>query len=88
MGTHRTKFPSATEHGIAHDGTLTDTEHLYIRSMGKLLRITAIYTDNQLANDHCLSTNDAVVAVLKGGLILLADKGDRGTTAARIGEEV
>lgn len=52
--------------------------HLYVRSMGKLLEVTAAFDNDDEANRHMAKTNDAVVAVTTGGLILLADKGDKG----------
>lgn len=68
-----------TPYGVAHDGSLSDTETLYIRSMGKALRVTAIFTSADAANAHMArpGNNDAVVAEVNG-LVLLADKGDRG----------
>lgn len=58
-----------------------DQIQLYLRSMGKLLQITAIFPDDESANRHMGKTNDAVIAEIgRGGdkLIFLADKGDRG----------
>lgn len=61
---------------------LRETEQLYVRSMSKALRVTAIFPDTKegtdAANRHCARTNDAVVACM-AGVILLADKSDRGT---------
>lgn len=51
---------------------------LYLRSMGKALRITAIFDDEGAANRHMTSSNDAVIAKI-GRYIFLADKGDMGT---------
>lgn len=61
-------------------GPLTATEVLYIRSMGKALRIVAMFTSDDAANDY-MARHDtaAVVAVLRNGCILLADKYDTGT---------
>jgi len=57
--------------------TLKDNQMLYVRSMGKLLRITAIFTTDDDANAHSAQSNDAVMAVF-GPFILMADKGDKG----------
>lgn len=60
---------------------LNEKQKLYVRSMGKLLRVTAIFTDDDAANEHMdkSTNNDAVVAVF-GGVVLLADKNDYGRT--------
>ena len=70
---------------VLHDGSLGDREHFYIRSMGKALRVTAMFTSDDAANRHMErpGNNDAVVAVFKNGLVLLADKGDRGISLPR-----
>lgn len=57
--------------------TFRPEQKFYLRSMGKLLRVTAIFTDEDKANRHMARTNDAVIAVC-GKFIFLADKGDRG----------
>jgi hypothetical protein len=63
--------------------TLTDEQQLFIRSMGKALRVTAIATSDVEANEH-MRRNEAaaVVAVLgrtRGAqFILLAHKWDQG----------
>jgi hypothetical protein len=54
-----------------------DSVSLYVRSMGKALRVTAIALTDDAANAHCARTNDAVVACV-GRVVLMADKGDRG----------
>ena len=55
-----------------------ETQRLYVRSMGKMLRVTAIWpTDAEANADMERHTNDAVVAVF-GPHILLADKYDDG----------
>lgn len=58
---------------------LTDTEKLYIRSMGKALRVTAIFATDDEANEFMArpGNDDAVVGVF-GGLVMLANKYDRG----------
>lgn len=56
---------------------LNPEQTLYIRSMGKALQVTAIFTDISAANRHMERSNDAVVAEF-GKLIFLADVGDKG----------
>jgi len=54
-------------------------ERLFVYTMGKRLRITAIFTDDDAANAHMgkPGNNDAVVACF-GPFVLLADKYDHG----------
>jgi hypothetical protein len=55
-----------------------DDKHImYFRSMGKLLRITAIFTDVEKCNNHCATCNDGVIAEA-GQYIFCADMGDKG----------
>jgi hypothetical protein len=65
---------------------LSETQHLYVVSMGKALRVMAVFPETDegtaAANRHMARTNDAVVAVM-AGVVLLADKGDRGTPIQR-----
>jgi hypothetical protein len=58
---------------------LSSNQSLYVRSMGKLLRVTAIFDNDDDANRHMAQSgnNDAVVAVF-GKLVLLADVYDQG----------
>lgn len=60
---------------------LTDPTQLFVKSMGKLLAVTALFPSGPdgevLANRHMERSNDAVVAEV-GGVILLADSRDRG----------
>ena len=61
---------------------LTKEQDFSIRSMGKRLRVTAIFDNDDEANQHMAShPSDAVVACL-GPFVLLADKYDKGETAA------
>lgn len=60
---------------------LDDKHIMYFRSMGKLLRITAIFTDIDECNRHCEKSNDAVIAE-SGKFIFCADKGDKGSNIA------
>ena len=52
---------------------------IYIGSMGKALRVTAVFADDDSANRHMEKTSneDAVVAVF-GNLVILADVHDNG----------
>lgn len=61
---------------------LKPEQALYVRSMGKALRVTAIFQTDAEANAHMERTDDAVVAVF-GPLILLADKYDPGINIPR-----
>jgi len=56
-----------------------DETKLYVRSMGKMLKITAIFDDDDSANKHMAKpdNNDGVVAT-SGNLVLLADVYDKG----------
>lgn len=54
-----------------------ETVNLYVRSMGKALRVTAIALTDDAANAHCARTEDAVVACV-GSLVLMANKHDHG----------
>lgn len=61
-----------------------DKQTLYVRSMGKALRVTAIFTDDDEANRHMArSDNDDAVVAVFGPYILLADKYDHGTPIPR-----
>jgi hypothetical protein len=51
---------------------------LYIRSMGKLLRVTAIFDTVQAANLHMQRHREQAVVAEIGTVILLADVHDRG----------
>jgi len=53
-------------------------DKLFIYSMNKRLRITAIFTDDESANKHMEKTDDAVVACF-GPFVFLANKYDHGT---------
>jgi hypothetical protein len=65
---------------------LKQEQSLYVRSMGKLLRVTAIFQTDDEANAHMArgDNNDAVVAVF-GPLVLLADMYDKGIAVAAEG---
>lgn len=58
---------------------------LYVRSMGKALRVTGVFATDAEANAHLARHDqDAVVAVSSGGLVLTANRHDVG---ADIGEK-
>ncbi len=54
-----------------------DSDQLLIRSMGKSLRIIAIFTDEIAANRYMI-THDAAVIACAGEFIFLANKYDQG----------
>jgi hypothetical protein len=56
---------------------------LYVRSMGRMLKITGVFTDVDAANRHMERTNDALVAETPSGLLLLADKNDQGAKVSQ-----
>jgi hypothetical protein len=51
---------------------------LYIRSMGKALRVVAIADSTDDANRYCETHPNAAVVAEIGSLVLLADKYDHG----------
>jgi hypothetical protein len=59
-------------------------EELYIWSMGKCLKVTAIFTDVDECNNHCAKSYDAVIAV-SGDFIFCANRGDAGEKVTRLG---
>ena len=54
-----------------------ETQNLYVRSMGKLLRVTAIFTSDDDANAYMAKKDEGVVACF-GPYILLANMYDKG----------
>jgi hypothetical protein len=60
---------------------LNPEQKLYVRSMGKMLRVTAMFDNDDAANAHMArgGNDDAVVAVFEP-YVLLADKYDKGLT--------
>ena len=62
---------------------MTDTEHLYVRSMGKALRLMAIADTDDDANRYMMRNDRAAVVACFGPLILMADKHDNGTAIPR-----
>lgn len=59
----------------------TPDEKLYIRSMGKSLRIIAIATSDDEANAFMEHNDGAAVIACFGPFVLMADKYDRGMTS-------
>jgi hypothetical protein len=62
---------------IAHK--LKPEETLYVRSMGKALRVLAVFDNDAAANAYMEKHDEAAVVACFGPLILLADKHDHGT---------
>lgn len=56
---------------------LNEKQKLYVRSMGKALRVTAIFSEDDDANRHMAKSDDAVVACF-GRLTFMARKYDKG----------
>ena len=57
---------------------LKDAEIIYVRSMGKALRVTAIFTNDAEANAYMAANRDEGVVAEFGTLILLANVYDKG----------
>jgi len=62
---------------------MTETETLYVRSMGKALRLLAIADNDDDANRYMSRNDRAAVVACFGPLVLMADKHDNGTTIPR-----
>jgi hypothetical protein len=60
-----------------------DGKQLYIRSMGKALRVVAIAESDEEANRVCARTDAWAVVATLGSLVLIADKYDPGTVIPR-----
>lgn len=58
---------------------LTDQNQLYIRSMGKLLRVTALFSSDTEVGDYGARHPDEIVVGEFTGLIFLADAYDKGS---------
>jgi microcompartment protein CcmK/EutM len=54
-----------------------ENELLLIYSMGKKLKITAMFDNDDECNKHLAQSNDSVIACF-GGFVLCADKSDKG----------
>lgn len=66
---------------------LTDTESLYVRSMGKALRVTAIATSDAEANAHMSTHRDDACIAVFGSFVLMAHRYDHGIVIPREAEE-
>lgn len=55
----------------------------YIRSMGKLLRVTAMLESDDEANAYMRKHDGAAVVACLGSLVLVADKNDHGVPMPR-----
>lgn len=53
---------------------------LYVRSMGKVLKVTAIALNTEIANAYMEKHQEAAMVAEVGDLILLADQYDPGIT--------
>lgn len=66
---------------------LLDHQDIYVRSMGKALRILALATSDKEANDYCEKYDAAAVIAEYGktpdSVIFIADKYDHGTPIPR-----
>lgn len=51
---------------------------LYVRTMGKCLRVTAIFDSTDEANAHMEKHDEQACVAVSGSLVLLADRHDRG----------
>ncbi len=63
---------------IEGDGTKMQ---LYVRSMGKLLAVTALFDNDDKANAYCETHADEGVVANGGGLVMVANLYDHGTRA-------
>lgn len=57
---------------------LKDEEKLYIRTMGKALRVTAVFTSDEEANDYMSKNNDEGVVAVFDNSVYLANVYDKG----------
>jgi hypothetical protein len=62
---------------------LTPTESLYVRSMGKALRVTVIATSDAEANDYMAKHDDDACIAVFGPFVLLANRYDPGILIPR-----
>ena len=62
---------------------LADHQALYVRSMRKALRVTAIFTDDSEANAHMAKHPDDAVVACFGPFIFLASRRDKGADITR-----
>ena len=59
---------------------LSDTQIMYVRSMGKALRVTAVFTSDDEANAYMHKNKNEGVIACFGNLVLLANIYDKGVT--------
>ena len=63
---------------------LPDHQHLYVRSMGKSLRVTAMFKDDDDANRYMARNRDEGVVAVMAGVVLLANLYDKGSPQAKV----
>jgi hypothetical protein len=61
---------------------LKDEQRVYVRSMGKALRVTAVFTSDDEANAYMAKHLDEGVVAQFGRFVLLANLHDRGAKIA------
>jgi hypothetical protein len=64
---------------------LNDQQTIYVRSMGKALRVTAMFTDEAEANRYMERNADEGVVAVFGPYVLLANLFDKGVRIPREG---
>lgn len=62
---------------------MRQTESLYVRSMGKALKVIAISDNDDEANAFMARNDGAAVVAIFGPLVLMADKYDNGIPIPR-----
>lgn len=65
---------------------LNNNQCMYLRSMGKALKITGIFTNIEKANQFCSETNNGVIAEF-GKFIFTADMGDKGVSISAVKQD-
>ena len=65
---------------------LNENQCMYLRSMGKAVKITGIFTDEEATNKFCEHTNNGVIAQF-GKYIFTADLGDNGVSISALSAE-
>ena len=63
---------------------LNKTEIVYVRSMGKALRVTGIFTSDEDANKYLEKNKDEGIIAQFGVFIFTANYYDRGVTLAEL----
>lgn len=72
------KPESARAEYVEGDGTKMQ---LYVRSMGKLLAVTALFNNDDRCNDYLENHTDEGVVAQGGNLVMVANLYDHGTRA-------